>query len=137
MTTQAIEYSDTLRALGRFLDRVNASDIEVREEPDRWLTAWDQANGAQFTVFELEALRTVARLHRGLEGNVPVFNRSQMLRSLGRVLDQTGASRFHIKELTDGFQLSARIGGTRIGDVYSFDQVRAMVDDHLCAREVV
>jgi hypothetical protein len=131
---QAGEYSDTLRAVGRFLDDVSATGIEIGERDDHWLVAWDQGGMTHLQVFELEALRTVGRMHRGTEGSTPRFNLSQILRTLGQLLDNTEASGFTIYEVPEGYYLSARVGGRGIERTYSVDEIRSLASQQQAVR---
>lgn len=128
------EYSDTLRALGRFLDDAQAYGIEITGRGEEWEVKWDRAGTTRFQRFQLEALRAAARQHRGLEGDLPRLTTSQMLRSLGDVLDGLNATSFAVLELSDGYQLTATVAGREVVQTYSLDEIRALVAKRLEGR---
>jgi hypothetical protein len=59
-------FSDTLRAVGLFLEQLDARGIEINDEGDQWSVAWQEAPSTSLAPLDLDALRRVARLHRGL-----------------------------------------------------------------------
>ena len=63
------QFSDAMRALGRFLQMVRASEIIVIDQPDVVEVSWRGKRGAreekQYRQWELDALRTWARMVRG------------------------------------------------------------------------
>lgn len=128
------EYSDTLRALGRFLDDAQAYGIAITGRGEEWEVMWDRAGTTRFQKFQLEALRAAARQHRGLEGDLPRLTTSQMLRALGDVLDSLSATGFAILELSDGYQLTATVEGQEIVQTLSLDEIRALVSKRLEGR---
>jgi len=128
------DYADTLRALGRFLDDASASEIEIIDEGDWWAVSWQRGGTRRFQFYQLDALRTVARLHRGNEGDLPRFTTSQMLRALGSRLDNARATRFTIHELADGFRIAGQIDGLPWEQTLSLDDLRASLQESLEAR---
>lgn len=128
------EYSDTLRGLGRFLDDAQAYGIEITGRGEEWEVKWDRVGTTRFQRFQLEALRAAARQHRGLEGDLPRFTTSQMLRALGDILDSLSATAFAILELDDGYQLTATVAGQEAVHAYSLDEIRALVTKRLEGR---
>ena len=128
------EYSDTLRAVGRFLDDIQAFGITVVDEGENWLVTWDGPGSMAFHRFALEALRDVARGYRGLEGDLPRFTTSQILRILGAVLDRLNSTSFSIREMEDGYRLSALVGENVVDHTYSLDEIHALLDERLRAR---
>ena len=123
------EYSDTLRALGRFLEMIGASEISIVEEREHIQVSWRGRGHAReerrYKDFEIQALRTTARLLRGLEGGTPRFTTSEMLRTLGRDLDEMRARRVGLVETNDGFYVSAEVDGERIGRPYTLSELIA------------
>lgn len=123
------EYSDTLRALGRFLEMIGASEISIVEEREHVQVTWHGRGNAReerrYKDFEIQALRTTARLLRGLEGGTPRFTTSEMLRTLGRDLDEMSARRIGLVETNDGFYVSAEVDGERIGRSYTLSELIA------------
>ena len=132
------EYCDTLRALGRFLETAGALEIAVSEEANHLSVSWRTKGGdrlrRQYGAFELQALRTAARLFRGLEGGDPRFTREEMLRTLGRQLDDMGAEGIGLVETPDGFWVSARVRGERVECLYTFDELTARSHEYHRAR---
>jgi len=118
-----------LRALGRFLDDVQAFGIEVIDQGEAWTVAWDRPGSMRFQVFEIDALREVARMGRGLGGDMPRLTTSQILRVLGTVLDEQEASSFAIRETDDGYSLASTVKGKETTHTYSLDEIRELLDD--------
>ena len=58
--TSSTEYSDTLRAVGRFLDDIQAHDIEISDQGEGWNVTWEEAGTTPFTRSQLEDLRDSA-----------------------------------------------------------------------------
>ena len=123
-----------LRALGRFLDDVQAFGVEVIDQGDVWAVSWDRPGTIWLQHFELDALRQVARMNRGLEGDVPRLTTSQILRVLGSILDEVGASSFTIKETEDGYRLSHIADGHEKLETYSLDAIRTLWADRIASR---
>jgi hypothetical protein len=119
---QVPDYADTLRALGRFLDDAGASDIQIKDEGDWWAVSWDRAGTRRLQFYQLDALRTVARLHRGQEGGIPRFTTAQMLRGLGNLLDDMNATTFSI------------VAGEPWDQTLSIDQIRSSLEERLQER---
>lgn len=128
------EYSDTLRALGRFLDDAQAFGIEIVGRADEWEVTWDRGGPTRFRRPQLDALRAAARQRRGLEGDLPRLTTSQMLRALGDALDRLNPTRFTIIELPDGYRLTATVDGEDVVQAYSLEEIRALVARRLEAR---
>jgi hypothetical protein len=125
------EYADTLRALGRFLDGVGASEITVIEERDRLGVVWrGKTLGREARYFagaQLHALRTTARLYRGLELSSPRFTHAELLRMLGTMVDEANASGVIITEMGTGFRLSAFADGREMTRTVAHNDVVAHV----------
>jgi hypothetical protein len=122
-------YSDTLRALGRFLDDVTACEIGIIEREDEVFVSWSGRAAQRFErrvqIGELEALRTTARMYRGLGGASPRFTVGELLRALGSVLDEICPSGMAITEAADGFRLSAQVGGERVMRSFTYSELVA------------
>jgi hypothetical protein len=121
------QYSDTLRALGRFLELVGASQVEINDTGERLEVSWcgrarirEERN---YRVFELEALRTTARLFRGLEGGTPNFTVSELLRTLGRYFDEGGVEDVHIVETEQGYEFSGHVAGDQVSRLFTFEEL--------------
>jgi hypothetical protein len=124
---EAGAYADTLRALGRFLDSVHATEVAITEQEEELHAVWrvhgDVQEARRFGVEELSALRTAAKLYRGLEGRAPRFNASEMLRTVGALLDEMGAQSVAITESSYGYQFSAQVEGKQVSRTLSFGEV--------------
>src|SRR3712207_5160458 len=103
-------YADTLRALGRFLDMVRATEISVTEREDQLRVLWVGYGGRReerlFDAEDLAALRRAARFYRGLEGRTPRFNASELLRTIGAIVDELGATELAVTESVNGFEIT-------------------------------
>ena len=123
------EYSDTLRALGRFVEILGGIEIKIIDSGDRLELSWIGRSGARderlWGPHELAALRTTIRQFRGLEGGHPRFTTAELLRTVGRELDQREAQAVTIIETTDGFSVSAQTGRDRFGQLYSYSDLVA------------
>lgn len=123
------EYSDTLRALGRFLESVGASEIAVSDEGAHLAVSWRGKGGArlerEYSAFEVQSLRISARLFRGLEEGRPRFAMPELLRTLGRQLDEREARGISLVETNEGFWISANVEGERVGQLFTFTDLIA------------
>jgi hypothetical protein len=127
------EYADTLRALGRYLDQVDAADVAIRESPGdiqvRWRGGSDRQSRVRhthaFTSDELEALRTSARLFRGQNRHRVRFPLSELLRTIGELADDLDAVDLRIIETTTGFQLTGRSHGEPVHQVFTYAELVA------------
>jgi hypothetical protein len=128
------EYSDILRALGRFLDDVQAFGVEVIDQGETWAVSWDRPGTIYLQHFELEALRQVARMNRGLEGDMPRLTTAQMFRVLGSILDETRATSFSISETDDGYRLTHTTDGKETVHTLSLDDIRTLWTDRMSSR---
>ena len=128
------EYSDILRALGRFLDDVQAFGVEVVDQGDVWAVSWDRPGTILLQHFELDALRQVARMNRGLEGDMPRLTTSQMFRVLGAILDEAKATSFTLRENEDGYYLSHVTDGEETLQTLSLDDIRALWAERMGTR---
>jgi hypothetical protein len=121
------EYADTLRALGRYLDGVRATEITVIEERDQLGVVWRGPRPGRearyFAGAQLQALRMTARLHRGLEASTPQFTLAELLRTLGEVVDQAHGNAVIITETDGGFRLSALAEGKELTRTVSYSDL--------------
>lgn len=125
------DYSDTLRALGRFLDEEAATGIKVVDAGESLVVSWRGRQGAPeergYRSFDLDMLRDRARLMRsGLE-NTPSEGMSENMRALGWVLDQMGADLVSVHEEGSGLRLIALMGGRRASRTYSAEDLQGLV----------
>ncbi|HZT08610.1 MAG TPA: hypothetical protein VFC51_16425 [Chloroflexota bacterium] len=117
------QYAETLRAMGRFLESARASEIIIVDQGELVEVSWRGRRGSreerQYRAWELDALRTWAKMFRGLEGGNPRFNLSEALRTLGRELDVIGIESVTIVETADGFWASGKIDGADVRQSYT------------------
>ncbi|HZT08510.1 MAG TPA: hypothetical protein VFC51_15920 [Chloroflexota bacterium] len=123
------EYSDTLRALGHFLDRTGASSIEIVDRGDHWLVASTLGSETLFETYHLADLRNEGRLRRGDPDNRPDSGLSWMLRTLGHVLDTLRATSFGIFQVEEGFRLTATNSAEEIDRTYTLAEIRALNEE--------
>jgi len=128
------EYSDTLRALGRFLDDINAHAIRIVEGPESIEVSWDDGRGARATQHydrsAIEALRAAARMHRGLAEGMFRYGSAELLRTVGRDLDQMRASGVTIEETGAGFDAVVMVGETIVREMYGYSDLVARVQEY-------
>jgi len=117
------QYSDALRALGRFLDEVRASEVIVVDQPDVVEVSWRGRRGTReerkYRTWELDALRTWAKMFRGLEEGPPRFNVPEALRTLGRELDSLKLETITVVQTADGWWASGKLEGTEVRQNYT------------------
>jgi hypothetical protein len=122
------ECSDTLRAIGRFLELVGASASIVSDKGDYLEVAWHGRGGQQerqWNAQEVQSLRSSARLFRGTGGGQPSFGKAEFLRTIGRELDDKKAEGFTVVETVDGFWVTATVKGKEFRRDYKYDQLVA------------
>jgi hypothetical protein len=124
---QAGAYADTLHALGLFIDQTRTAWTELTAQGDRWSITWERPLQSRFDPFDLEALRRVARLHRGLGVPQPRSPVCRKLRAVGRLLDQIRARSFVITVVPDGLQVVARTIEGEEAQVYRAPEIARLV----------
>ena len=127
------EYSDTLRALGQFLDRMGASTIEIINRGEDWLTASTLGSETLFEVFKLQDLREEGRVRRGLSEVAPC-ELADILRTLGQVLDAANATGFTICQVEEGFRISAAFNDGAVTQLFSMEDLRSLTSEQLRLR---
>lgn len=117
------DYADTFRALGRFLEMIGGSETTLSDLGDCTDVSWQgkRAHREQrrYHEVDLSALRTTVRMFRGIDGGSPPVTLSELLRTIGRQMDEAGAHDVTVEEVTDGFRIVAQIGGERVTKTYS------------------
>ena len=118
------QYSDALRALGRFLEELRASEIIIVDGPDLVEASWRGRRGTReerkYRSWELDALRTWAKMFRGLADEAPHrFNLQEALRTLGREVDVMKLDAVTIVQTSDGWWASGKIEGTEVRQNYT------------------
>jgi len=118
------EYADALRAVGRFLEQLGASEVGVIDQDDEIEVSWRSRAGVRqerrLNQVDLIHLRGASVLFRGLQGGTPTFGTSEFLRTLGALLDEMRADSMGLMETSDGFWLSARVNGEARGETYTY-----------------
>jgi hypothetical protein len=116
------QYSDALRALGRFLEEVRASEIIVVDQPDVLEVSWRGRRGTReerkYRTWELDALRTWAKMFRGLDDSPAHYSVAEALRTLGRELDVMKVGAVTIVQTADGWWASGKIRDTEVRQNY-------------------
>src|SRR3954467_4405227 len=99
------QYSDTLRALGAFIERTGAASVEIVDRGDSWLVAATLGSETLFSTFMLDDLRGEAQRRRGngqADGQL-----SRALRTIGQQLDAAQAQSFTLRQVIEGFLVTA------------------------------
>src|SRR5581483_11933655 len=94
VVVQPAAYADGLRAVGLFSEQANTPWAAVANHGEFWEVVWARGSQTRLEAHDLEVLRLVARLHRGLGRELPEPLLPQQLRTVGRVFDETRASSF-------------------------------------------
>jgi hypothetical protein len=126
------EYSDTLRALGQYLDQVGAARIEIVSQGTQWLVAsgsgHEPGSDTLFLRYRLDELCKEGRLRRGASDTTGefAFRLSQILRALGHILDASKATEFTIRQVPEGFCLVAISPDGQTTRTLSIEEIRAL-----------
>ena len=119
---RATSYSDSLRALGKYLEPFAASELEIFPRGDRMEACWrvghDQAEKVCHH-FGAAALQAFARALRGTGDDSPRLTTAELLRTIGRLLDDVNADEVAIVETRDGFCVTARFHGFQSSRTYA------------------
>jgi len=121
------QYSDTLRALGAFIERTGAVSVEIVDQGDSWLVAATLGSETLFSTFMLDDLRGEAQRRRGngqADGQL-----SRALRTIGQQLDAAQAQSFTLRQVIEGFLVTACCESGDIARTYSPDQLEALASD--------
>ena len=126
------DYSDTLRALGRFLEEEGATGVKIVDAGDHLSVSWQGREGAPmergYRSFELEDLRLKSRLMRAADEGTPQVSTSEILRLLGWALDHMGADLISMIDTPAGLRLTAIVGGRRAARTYQHDELVELVE---------
>jgi hypothetical protein len=131
---EAGQYSDTLRALGSFIERTGATSVEIDDRGDHWLVAATLGSETLFSTFLLDELRAEARRHRGdghIDGGLALA-----LRTIGYQLDAAKAESFTLCQGDDGFRVTARCEGGETRRTYSLDDIEELTFEMIRRRMV-
>jgi hypothetical protein len=136
------DYSDTLRAVGRYLDEVGATDVMISQEPDDLMLVWrgepvspggspdGRKQALALAPGEVQALRTTARLFRGRERHRVRFPLSELLRTIGTLADDLRAVELRIAETSTGFELTGWAQGEPVRQVFTYAELVARAHAH-------
>ena len=128
------EYADTLRALGQYLEQVGAARIEIVGQDNQWLVAsgsgHEPGSDTLFLRYRLDDLCREGRLRRGASDATGefAFRLSQILRTLGRLLDASKASSFTIRQVPEGFCLTATSPAGEMTRTHSLEEIRELAE---------
>jgi hypothetical protein len=117
------ECSDTLRALGRYLELVGASDTTIVVDSRHVGVSWQARsarNERRLSDDDLTTLRSSARLFRGTGSASALFGVAQFLRAIGHDLDDKGATPIAISETVDGFWATWSQDGVEEQGAYTY-----------------
>ena len=125
------DYTDALRSIGLFLDLQQAVNAAVIAENSQWSLAWDGSPRLLLEPSQLDALRSVARLHRGLPTR---HARPERLRAIGALFDRLRASTFSVVEGADGYRVTARVGTQEGARTYRIDELEVLANQYRSRR---
>jgi hypothetical protein len=133
------EQPDLLRAVGRTLDSLHASEIEITFREVFMSISWQSpAGGAQqrsFEDIELEALRDQARQMRGGLITNPVSGQlAELLRTLGQELSSEELEATSIVEEGDGFRVSGVARGRYVRQMYWKTELKRLSEQRRAMR---
>ena len=123
------DWSDSLRALGHFLDEVASKDFEVAADGDTLVAAWSGPRSREQRSYgrsELEALRKTDRLYRGLTRIRPPSTAADGWRVIGSELNRIEARSFSVVESSTGYALHAVTVDGEVDQRYTHLQLRAL-----------
>jgi hypothetical protein len=124
------ECSDTLRALGRFLELVNASDITIVDRGETVEVGWQGQTGRtdrHLQREDLTAMRRCARFFRGTGMSSPTFGTAEFLRTIGMELDGLEARKIAVAETVEGFWMAGVVGNEEMQRSFSYADLVARV----------
>jgi len=127
----ARDYSDTLRALGRFLDEEAATGVKVVDAGDHLSVSWHGRQGAPeergYRSFEIDELRDRARLMRSGQERAPAEGMSENMRAVGWILDQMAADLVSVQQEDGGLRLIAIVAGRRATRTYADEDLATLL----------
>jgi hypothetical protein len=123
------QYAEALRALGRFLDNVRAREVIIVDTPVYVEVSWRGKRvlreERQYRPWELDALKTWARMYRGLEDGEPRYTTAEALRTIGQEFDDMKAELITVVETAEGFWASGTARGNEVRESYSHGDLMA------------
>jgi hypothetical protein len=132
---QAGAFGDTLHALGLFIEQAGLAWKEIAADGMGCVTIrWEDAPHTRLDPSELEALRRVARMHRGLRGAQTRPSLGRRLRAMGRQLDQLRARSFTVTTLPQGLRMSAHVVEGEAARIYTSRQVARLEREQMQQR---
>jgi hypothetical protein len=133
------EYSDALRAVGRFLQDIGATDIHIMDRDDLLEISWSGPRGPRaqrmYTLEHIQALRTTAQLYRGVKGLAPHIGTEELLRTIGRQLDEARVRRIGIVETPEGFLVTSE--GNESGQEFPRDALVSRAKEERARRDAL
>ncbi len=130
--------SSTLRALGGFLERVDATEIGIIDHDEYIEVSWRNRRGGReeryHDAVELGALRISAELYRGAEDGSGRVGLSELLRTLGQELDELSVEGVAIAATRDGFFATGRSKSGEISRTYLQSELIARTQAYRRAR---
>jgi hypothetical protein len=124
------EHADVLRALGRHLDELGATGIEIVNHEVFLSVSWAESVESEQRAYQehdLEALRSRAKLLRQSPSGDPGGSLAELLRTVGQELDRTNATLSGLTQEPDSFRLSGIRDGVYFRETYTIaelDQLR-------------
>ena len=107
-------YADSLRLIGRFLDKSGASQVEIVDHDTALAVSWQAREGEtcrrSFPDHAVVSLLQAARTQRGTADPDGPCGREELLRTLGQVLDMQEVTQISIVEAPDGYRISGFSG---------------------------
>jgi len=121
------EYSDTLRALGRYFESVwSAKEVALADQRSHLEIAWisgGRREERRLSPEDLEELRAAARQFRGTGSGQPTSGTAEALRTIGREIDGMRAERVSITETDTGFQVVGQVKGGKVKRDYTHEEL--------------
>jgi hypothetical protein len=132
---QAGAFGDTLHAIGLFIEQAGRAWKEIAADGmGRVTIRWEDAPQTQLDPPDLEALRRVARMYRGLGGTQDRSRLGSQLRAMGRRLDQLRAHSFTVSTVPEGLSMSARAVEGESARIYTSRQVARLEREQIRQR---
>ncbi|HZT06522.1 MAG TPA: hypothetical protein VFC51_05790 [Chloroflexota bacterium] len=137
---QVGEYADIFRALGRFLDDLNAASVQIDNQGEYMAVRWNRTLGSvQERIFrerDLDALREQARaMRRGLLKASPSRGSlAELLRTLGQELDRDKIEVSTISQNEVGFDLTGTVDRRYVRRSYVLSELEAISTQRMVLR---
>jgi hypothetical protein len=123
------DYSDSLRAIGRFFEEIKAAEIKVADQGKTLHISWRDQSAArqqrQFDAHQVAGLRSLAVAYRGTQLESLGFRASELMRALGQELDNIQADQITIDEQITGFHVSGLLTDSPFERHFSYSDLVA------------